>query len=71
MGWTAEIWENSRERLVTVKFGFGGVGLGLGLGFLRWWSLIRSWNLSAVRVSSGVKVVVVGAVSVLLFASSS
>lgn len=28
-------------------------------GFLRWWSLIRAWNFSAIRVSSGFKVVVV------------
>lgn len=28
------------------------MGLGFGLGLLRWWSLIRAWNLSAIRVSS-------------------
>lgn len=28
------------------------MGLELGLGLLRWWSLIRPWNVSAIRVSS-------------------
>lgn len=35
-------------------------------GFLRWWSLIRAWNFSAIRVSSGFKVVVVVVVGVVL-----
>lgn len=41
-------------------------------GFLRWWSLIKAWNLSAIRVSSGVnKFVVEGMVLESVGVSSS
>lgn len=71
--WTAEIWEKSREREGIVKLGLGGEALESGLGFLRWWSLMREWSLSAIRVSSADKLVmaVVGAVWGLSFLSSS
>lgn len=49
--WAAEIWEKSKERVGLVKLGFEG--LELGFGFLRWWSLIKAWNFSEVRVSAG------------------
>lgn len=48
---TVEILEKSKERVGRVKLGFGG----MRLGFLRWWSLIRAWNFSDIRVSAGDK----------------
>ena len=40
-------------------------------GFLRWCSLIRAWNFSAIRVSSGFKVVVGVVLELSLSVSSS
>lgn len=51
---TGEIFEKEREREGMVKLGFKKLGFSSGkLGFLRKWSLIKEWKLSAIWESRG------------------
>lgn len=50
---TGEIPEKSEHSAGKATLGFNGVlGLKRRSGFLRWWSLIMEWNLSASKISA-------------------